>query len=259
MIDLKIPNKKFNTKDAIDQTVTWLQKWFAENGPDCNAVIGISGGKDSTVTAMLCVKALGKDKVFGVLMPNGEQSDIEDAYAVCKALNIDHITVDIHPACHAIKHSIKPQLQDHWSKQSSINLPPRVRMTTLYGISQTIGGRVMNTCNYSEDYVGYSTRYGDAAGDVSPLGKFTVHEVIEIGKELCKEFNLDSSLIVKTPSDGLCGKTDEDNLGFTYAVLDDYIRNGVEPDEDIKAKIDNLHIKNEFKLKPIPTFNYFTM
>lgn len=257
MTDLKIPNKTFNAKEAIDQTVEWLRNWFdttkRDNETDRIAIVGISGGKDSTVAAALCVKALGKDRVFGVLMPNGEQADIDDAYRVCEMLDIDHITVNIHPACRAIKHSIKPQLQDHWSRQTSINLPPRVRMTTLYAIAPTIGGRVINTCNYSEDYVGYSTRYGDSAGDVSPLGKFTVHEVIEIGKAL----GLDAALIEKTPSDGLCGKTDEDNLGFTYAVLDDYIRNGVEPAPDIKEKIDRLHAQNEFKLKPIPTFDYF--
>lgn len=186
-------------------------------------------------------------------MPNGEQPDIDVAQDVCDHLGIDHITVNIWSACRELKHQIKPQLQDHWSAQTSTNLPARIRMTTLYAVSQTLGGCVINTCNYSEDYVGYSTRYGDAAGDVSPLGKFTVQEVKAIGREL----GLPDQFVNKTPSDGLCGKSDEDNLGFTYEDLDNYIRYGIIPAPDVKARIDNLHEKNKFKLEPIPTFDYF--
>lgn len=169
MIEIKT-NNTFDAKTATDKTITWIRDWFDKNGKNCYAVIGISGGKDSTVAAALCVKALGKDRVFGVLMPNGQQLDINVAQDVCEWLDIDHITVNIWSTCHELKHQIKPQLQDHWSAQTSTNLPPRIRMTTLYAVSQTLGGRVINTCNYSEDYVGYSTRYGDSAGDVSPLG-----------------------------------------------------------------------------------------
>ena len=247
-------NSDFNAAEAAKQTIAWLQQWFHENGKDCNAVIGISGGKDSTVAAALCVKALGPDRVIGVLMPNGEQHDIKDSYRVCELLGIQPITVNIHSTCKTLKHAIKPQLQDRWSKQTSVNMPARIRMTTLYAVSQTLNGRVINTCNYSEDYIGYSTRYGDSAGDVSPLGKFTVHEVIAIGEAL----ELPAELVKKAPSDGLCGMTDEDNFGFTYQMLDDYIRYGKEPASDVKEKIDHLHVKNEFKLKTIPTFDYFT-
>ena len=138
------------------------------------------------------------------------------------------------------------------SRQTLVNLPPRIRMSTLYAVSQSMNGRVANTCNLSEDWVGYSTRYGDAAGDFSPLGKLTVQEVKEIGKHL----GLPPVLVDKTPSDGLSGKTDEDNLGFTYAVLDRYIRTGVCEDPDVKARIDRLHTLNEFELKPIPCFEF---
>lgn len=252
MIELKT-NNTFDAKTATEETIIWLRDWFDKNGKDCYAIIGISGGKDSTVAAALCVKALGRDRVVGVLMPNGEQPDIDVAQDVCDHLGIDHITVNIWSTCRELKHQIKPQLQDHWSTQTSINLPPRIRMTTLYAVSQTLGGRVINTCNYSEDYVGYSTRYGDSAGDVSPLGKFTVQEVKAIGREL----GLTDCFIDKTPSDGLCGKSDEDNLGFTYEDLDNYIRYGIIPAPDVKERIDNLHEKNKFKLEPIPTFDYF--
>lgn len=242
----------FNAEKATNQCITWIQNWFKTNGPDCKAVIGISGGKDSSVTAALCAKALGKDRVFGVLMPQGHQSDIDVSYDLVKYLGIEYITVDIGPTVRCLKHAVKPELYDRWSRQTSINLPPRIRMATLYAVSQTVNGRVANTCNYSEDYVGYATRYGDSAGDFSPLGNFTVEEVKAIGRYL----RLPSKFIDKIPSDGLCGKTDEENLGFTYQELDNYLRRGIAPEPEKKKRIDELHNKNLFKLQPMPTFVY---
>lgn len=240
----------FNAVEVKDRIVAWIREWFEQNGKGCNAVIGISGGADSSVVAGLCVEALGKDRVFGVLMPNGEQKDISDAIDLVDYLDIDYITVNIHNAVLAIKHEVKPALHDHWSAQTSINLPPRIRMTTLYAVSQSMNGRVANTCNLSEDWVGYSTRYGDSVGDFSPLSNITKTEVKEIGKAL----GLPDELVYKVPSDGLCGKTDEDNLGFTYAVLDKYIRTGEIEDMETKAKIDSMHEKNLFKLQLMPSF-----
>ena len=152
----------------------------------------------------------------------------------------------------AVEEQLRDSLQAEVSNQTIINMPPRLRMTTLYAVSQSMNGRVANTCNLSEDWVGYSTRYGDAAGDFAPLGGLTVAEVIAIGKEL----GLPIDLVEKAPSDGLCGKTDEDNLGFTYAVLDRYIRTGQCDDPKTKALIDDKHVKNLFKLKPIPHFEW---
>lgn len=241
----------FDAKTVKDEVVQWIRDWFDKNGKDCNAVVGISGGKDSSVVAALCVEALGKKRVFGVLMPNGEQTDIDYAYKLVEHLGIEYCTVDIHSAIRALKHEIKPQLGDHWSMQTSTNLPARIRMATLYAVSQTINGRVANTCNLSEDWVGYATRYGDAAGDFSPLSQLTVSEVKAIGYEL----GLPSELVDKTPTDGLCGKTDEDNLGFTYDTLDRYIRTEKIDNEDVKAKIDSMHKKNLFKLQLMPSFH----
>lgn len=240
--------KFFDAKETKDKIVTWIRDWFEKNGKDCAAVVGISGGKDSSVVAALCVEALGKERVFGVLMPQGEQPDIEYSHMLVEHLGIDSCTVNIGGAVRALKHEIKPQLGDHWSKQTSTNLPPRIRMATLYAVSQTINGRVANTCNLSEDWCGYSTRYGDSAGDFSPLADFTVSEVKAIGREL----GLPDELVDKVPTDGLCGKSDEENLGFTYDELDLYIRTGWIKNKEHKARIDELHRKNLFKLQPMP-------
>lgn len=248
----------FDVYKIKDECVKWIRNWFKENGKGCNAVIGISGGKDSSIVAALCVEALGKDRVIGVLMPNGVQKDIGDAIKLVEYLDIKYTTVDIEDAVDGVLNNILdiyiPKIYGYneinISKQTEINLPSRIRMTTLYAVSQSVNGRVANTCNLSEDWVGYSTRYGDSAGDFSPLSNLTVTEVKEIGYAL----GLPKELIEKTPSDGLCDKSDEDNLGFTYDVLDRYIRTGKIEDKKIKEKIDELHRKNAFKLKPIPSY-----
>lgn len=237
--------------DAIkvkNSCVEWIKQFFKENGSDCNAVIGISGGKDSSVAAALCVEALGKDRVIGVLMPCGVQGDIDCAYKLCNHLGIKYYEVNIKDCIDGLKSSFPKELE--LSRQSDINLPPRIRMSTLYAVSQSVNGRVVNTCNLSEDWVGYSTRYGDAAGDFSPLSNLTVTEVKEIGKIL----GLPEDLVDKVPIDGLCGKTDEENLGFTYAELDVYIRTGKMEDKQKKEKIDSMHERNLFKLQMMPSF-----
>ena len=243
--------ENFNVEKVTQDAVKWIQDWFEINGKGCNAVIGISGGKDSSVVAALCAKALGKERVIGVLMPNGKQSDIHDSEELVAYLGIPFYVCNIKKAVDGVLESLQASGVDA-SRQTVVNLPPRIRMSTLYALSQSMNGRVANTCNLSEDWVGYSTRYGDAAGDFSPLGKLTVQEVKAVGKYL----GLPLHLVDKVPSDGLTDKTDEDNLGFTYATLDKYIRTGVCEDENTKARIDRLHVLNEFKLKPIPCFEY---
>ena len=239
----------FDVVKVKEQCVEWIKEFFAKNGADCNAVIGISGGKDSSVAAALCVEALGKERVIGILMPCGEQADIDCAYRLCQHLGIKHFVVNVKDAIEGLKSAIPKDIP--LSNQSIINLPPRIRMSTLYAVSQSMNGRVVNTCNLSEDWVGYSTRYGDAAGDFSPLSLLTVTEVKQIGKLL----GLPVDLVDKTPIDGLCGKTDEENLGFTYAELDIYIRTGVIEDMSKKEKIDTLHQRNLFKLQLMPVFD----
>ncbi|MFQ7099191.1 MAG: NAD(+) synthase [Lachnospira eligens] len=240
----------FDVKKATNDCVQWIKDFFEQNGKDCMAVVGISGGKDSSVVAALCVEALSKDRVIGVLMPQGEQSDIEYSKMLVDFLDITRITCNIEGAVNEVLESFEGVVSP--TPQTTTNLPARIRMATLYAISQSVNGRVANTCNLSENWVGYATKYGDDAGDFSPLSQLTVTEVKAIGREL----GLPSELVDKTPTDGLCGKTDEDNLGFTYAELDAYIRDGIEPNEEVKTKIDSMHEKNLFKLQPMPSFVY---
>ncbi|MBQ3087543.1 MAG: NAD(+) synthase [Clostridia bacterium] len=241
----------FCANTVMNDCIAWIRDWFAANGPDCNAVVGISGGKDSSITAALCAKALGTDRVIGVLMPNGTQSDIDVARDLVKTLGIRAIEINIQTAYDALCAEIEGKIGE-MSHQAIVNLPPRLRMSTLYAVSQTFNGRVANTCNLSEDWVGYSTRYGDSVGDFSPLSNLTVAEV----KEMARCAGLPDRFIDKVPSDGLCGKTDEDNLGFTYAVLDRYIRTGECDDEQTKQAIDRRHKANLFKLRLMDTFPY---
>ena len=233
-----------------EELIAWIRTWFAENGPGCRAVVGISGGKDSSVVAALCAQALGRANVIGVLMPNGEQSDMADALCAVAHLGILHCVVNIQDAYDSILGEVAAWLP--LSAQSRLNLPPRLRMSALYAVTQAVNGRVANTCNLSEDWVGYSTRYGDSVGDFSPLSNLTVTEVLALGTAL----GLPRLLIDKPPADGLTGKTDEEILGFSYKTLDRYIREGICLDPETKARIDELHKKNKFKLELMQSFPY---
>ena len=242
---------KFDAAKVKNDCVQWIREWFEENGKGCKAVIGLSGGKDSSVVAALCVEALGKDRVFGVLMPNGEQFDIDVSHKLVEHLGIDSVVINIKDAYDGMVGQLMQNF-DAFEGQAKVNLPPRLRMSALYAVSQTVNGRVANTCNLSEDWVGYSTRYGDMAGDFSALSNLTVQEVKAVGRET----GLPDMFVDKVPIDGLCGKTDEDNLGFTYATLDRYIREGICEDDEIREKIDRKHAMNLFKLQPMPVFPF---
>ncbi len=238
----------FDALKVKNECVQWIRDFFEENGKGCNAVLGISGGKDSSIAAALCVEALGKERVIGVLMPNGVQADIDCAKRLVEHLDIKHYIINIGETVKALMAAMPEGMEI--SEQSRINLPPRIRMSTLYAVSQSNNGRVVNTCNLSEDWVGYSTRYGDSVGDFSPMSFLTVTEIKQIGYLL----GLPRDLVDKIPIDGLCNKTDEDNLGFTYATLDKYIRTGICEDEATKALIDRKHKANLFKLQLMPCF-----
>lgn len=245
---------EFDVEKITKEIIKFIRDFFDKNGKYCSAIIGISGGKDSSVVAALCAEALGKDRVVGILMPNGKQNDIDMARKLVDFLDIMNFEVNIKDAVYGVLNSLPWNGYDT-SEQTIINLPARIRMTTLYAISQSLNGRVANTCNLSENWVGYTTRYGDGAGDFSPLSNLTVTEVKEVGKIL----GLPYELIEKIPSDGICGKTDEDNLGFSYSVLDKYIRTGKIDDLELKRKIDKMHKKNLFKFQIMPSPNFYNL
>ena len=239
----------FDALKVKNDIVQWIKDWFEINGKGCKGVVGISGGKDSSVVAALLVEALGKENVVGVLMPKGEQFDIDVSKALVEHLGIQSYTVNINDAYNGLMNELQKSGIEI-NTQATTNLPPRLRMSTVYAVSQSVNGRVANTCNLSEDWVGYSTRYGDSVGDFSPLSKLTVQEVKAIGRAL----DLPEMFVEKVPIDGLCGKTDEENLGFTYAELDRYIRTGEIDNLETKAMIDKRHQQNLFKLQLMPCF-----
>jgi NAD+ synthase len=245
----------FNAEQTRDNLVQWIRDWFDKNGPGCRAVIGISGGKDSTIAAGLTARAIGKERVLGVLMPNGVQKDIGDSIAVCNSLGIKYIIVNINDGYKGIAGEVRGSIREKigietLSDQTLINLAPRLRMTTLYAVSQTIGGRVVNTSNLSECFVGYGTLYGDLAGSMYPLKNLTKSEIVEIGKTMTE---IPIELVEKTPSDGLTGFTDENKFGFTYDELDSTIRFGTKGEH--YDTIMKRHKDNLFKLKPFEEFH----
>lgn len=235
-----------------NECINWIKNYFKDN-PDGKAIIGISGGKDSTIAAALCVAALGADRVIGVLIPCGGQKDIGDSVEACNLLGIERFIINIGEMYRDLRNRVMLVTHSEGvNNMFSTNTPARLRMTALYAVAALYpNSRVVNTCNRSEDYVGYSTKYGDAAGDFSPLGNLTVREVLEIGDEL----GLPEHLVHKASSDGMCGKTDEDNLGFTYNELDDFILGTGRVSEETMDKIGRLHNATRHKYEPIPTYN----
>ena len=229
----------------------WVREWFGKNGPNCNAVLGMSGGKDSTIAAALCAEALGPDRVIGVAMPAEGQS-LNEADEICKYLGIRYLCLPI-GKIEAACDELGSLLSEGFSVQTLQNIPPRIRMTMLYAVAQSTNGMVANTCNYSEDYIGYATLYGDAAGSFAPFGRLCVREVRGIGHAL----GLPAKWVDKVPDDGLPHSSpDEQKFGFTYDMLDTYIREGVCEDEAVKSKIDSMHRRNLFKTEilHIPAF-----
>ena len=237
-------NEGFNAQKEILNIVDHIRHYFAKNGsPNTKAVIGISGGKDSTIAAALLVRALGPERVIGVRMPNGYQIDSDDAARVCTTLGIVNYVINIGEAYdHLVADFVGTNL--HMNDQIATNTPARLRMATLYMVAAAVGGRVINTGNASELYVGYTTKYGDLAGDYAILRDFCVEEVYAIGDALEE---LPADLVHKAPSDGMSGLTDEDNMGFTYAVLDDYLLRGITPSAEILQMIVRRHNRNKHK------------
>ena len=241
-----MPQKKreFDPAEQVKVIEDFIKNYFVENGsPNTKAVIGISGGKDSTIAAALLVRALGPGRVVGVLMPNGTQKDIEDAHEVCDILNIERYVFNIADAWNGISAGFLYDCKLKMNSQIETNTPARLRMTALYMIAAAVGGRVCNTGNASEAFIGYTTKYGDLAGDFALLRNLTVREIYAIGDYL----ELPMHLVHKSPADGMSGKTDEDNTGISYDAIDDYLLNGVIPETEIYQKMIAAHKRNIHK------------
>lgn len=247
-------DKVFNPAKEVVHIIDDIRHYFVENGgPDTKAVIGISGGKDSTIAATLLAMALGSDRVIGVLMPNGDQKDLADAYEVCKMLGLKHYTINIKYTVDSFIEDIERNTELLPNGRVYTNLPARVRMATLYNVAAMVGGRVINTGNKSEAYVGYTTKYGDLAGDYAILRDYYVTEIYQMGEvikwqnekgEICQ---IPEHLVRKKPADGMSGKTDEDNMGFTYEELDAYLLDDCTPSADILHNITTRHNQNKHK------------
>lgn len=239
----------FDAKRTKNELVEWIRELFNCQFEGKNCCVALSGGKDSSIVAALAVEALGKERVKGLMLPQYTQVDIEDSILCAETLGIDYKIMNIGDACRSIHEEANKQ-QLNVTEQARVNLPARIRMAALYFYAQCVNGIPSCNCNLSEDLIGYSTYGGDNIGGFAPLANLTVTEVRAIGREL----GLPVKLVEKTPSDGLCGKSDEENFGFTYDVLDHYIRTGEIEDREVKAKIDELKMKNQFKVLDLATF-----
>lgn len=244
--------------DKLNKILEWMSD-YRDKSQCRGVVIGLSGGKDSTVVALLAKRVFG-DNVFAILMPNGVQKDISDSIEIAEGLKLNYRIVNIETVYNIFNHVVEDKKDDTISKtdfvencpkitdKAKTNIPPRLRMAILYAVAQTLGYRVIGTGNKSEAYIGWTTKYGDSAYDFNPIGDLLCTEVVEVGKILANQFGLDTKFVEKKPSDGLCGKSDEESFGFTYEQLDNYIKGNYDavPD-DVKKAIKNKHLASEHK------------
>lgn len=238
-------------KIELEKIINWVKN-YVEKCAD-GVVIGMSGGKDSLVTAKICTEALGKDKVLGVIMPNGEMKDNAIAKKSCEILGVRYYEININNLYNIIINNTQTILNienKNLSTVTTFNVPPRLRMITLYAIAGSMNYLVANTSNLSEGMVGYTTKWGDNVGDFSVLADFTKDEVCQLGSLL----GLPKELVYKIPDDGLTGKTDEEKLGFSYQELDDFIRSGIKSDKF--EIISNMHKSSCHKRSGVVKYNY---
>jgi NAD+ synthase len=240
--------ENFNAKEVKNKLVQGIRDWFEKNGKDCKACIGLSGGKDSTIVAALCAEALGKENVIGVAIP-GKGQGMNDADEIAKYLGVEFLVVNIGAVITLLCDELHYSGNGDLTEQAEQNIPPRVRMLIMYAISQSNNGRVIGTCNASENYIGYFTKYGDGASDFEPIAELTVHELYQIGDEL----GIPKKWTYKIPDDGLPHSLPDDEkfekMGFNYEKLDKYIRTGTSGDELADKAIKRMHDNNLFKMK----------
>lgn len=241
---MRTKDYKFDPAEQVKLIENFIKTYFADNGtPNTKAVIGISGGKDSTIAAALLVRALGADRVIGVMMPQHVQADIKDSYRVCEVLGINSYVINIGATCDKLNQGFIDGSDLQLTPQILTNTPARIRMATLYMVAAAVGGRVCNTGNASEAFIGYTTKYGDLAGDFALLRNLTVREIYAIGDYL----ELPMDLVHKHPADGMTGKTDEEQTGISYDAIDDFLLDGIMPSMEIWEKMSAAHERNTHK------------
>ncbi|WP_027339252.1 NAD+ synthase [Halonatronum saccharophilum] len=235
-------------KKVTEQLVLWIRDKINEAGCD-GAVVGLSGGVDSSVTALLCKRAV-PDKTLGVIMPcRSNPQDKEDAQLLASAFDIEYKFINLEETYLTLLNSLGVSSEDGLAVA---NIKPRLRMTTLYYYAASCNSLVVGTDNKSELKLGYFTKFGDGGIDLAPLGDLVKSEVREIAKVL----GVPDKIIEKAPSAGLWdGQTDESELGISYDQVDEYILTG-KGEKKVKDVVDSLATKNEHKLKlpPIPRF-----
>ena len=239
----------------VENAIKWI-KGYVENSGAKGVVVGNSGGKDSAVVIAMATKALGCDRVLAVSMPcYSLDSDVEDAELVAstfgvKMLNIDlNNTFDVYEKM--INSVLNSELTMELNDESKVNSKPRLRMTTLYSIAQTMNYLVIGTGNLCEIMVGYTTKWGDNSCDFNPIGNFTVEEVLEIGKYL----GVPENILLKSPADGLGFQTDEEKMGIKYKQISEMIETG-NTDEIAKERIINMYNKSKHKRTLPPIYKF---
>lgn len=243
-------------EQEAENAIRWIKQYVEKTGAK-GIVVGNSGGKDSATVIGMATKAIGKERVVAISMPcYSNRDDFEDAKLVADTFGVKFLTVDLSNCYEEMEREIKSELSKieikELSKEATINIKPRLRMTTLYGIAQTLGYLVIGTGNLCEAMVGYTTKWGDSASDFNPIGNFTVEEVLEIGKYI----GVPEKILKKAPNDGLGGQTDEEKMGITYHQIAEMIETGDTEDKLAKQKILKKCQYSKHKREPIPVYSF---
>ena len=249
--------KKFDAKLETERVIEFIRDYYKKNNLG-GVILGISGGKDSGVVAGLFTKALGPENVIGVTLPcHSKEEDAIDAKLVSDYYGFELINFDITSTFDSFKDELKNlgEFDELETKNSDINLKPRLRMSTLYYLAalySALKGKpylVVGTSNKCELYVGYFTKGGDSVHDISLIADYTVEEVIKIGKYV----KVPEKVLYKKPNDGLSNQTDEDKLGVKYSEIADYMEDKNSVSEEVAKKILKLHNSSRHKFN-IPTY-----
>lgn len=249
-------NRITDYSELKSKIVNWLQGYVLENPSIKAFVVGVSGGIDSAVVSTLCAETGLPTYVLSMplnqISSQSELSNLHRKFLSKKYSNVIPMRIDLSSVYDQFLKSTKFWLGDEYgeSKHSLANTKSRIRMVTLYQVAGDVGGIVVGTGNKVEDYgVGFYTKYGDGGVDIAPIADLYKTEVWELGKHL----GVDQLIIDAQPTDGLWedGRTDENQIGASYAELEEAMENGTGPAVETLLKFNN---QNKHKMNPIPTF-----